>query len=90
LHPTAMWAGLRGMLSNRRLSLTMENGVLGLPADFLIEPDGRIRAAHYGERAYDNWDVDTLLDLARCKSDAQGRSETLMPPSSSPQSQSPR
>ena len=64
LHPAAMWAGLRGVLSSRRVSLTMENGVLGLPADFLIGPDGRIRAAHYGEHAYDNWDVDTLLDLA--------------------------
>jgi peroxiredoxin len=64
LHPAAMWAGLRGLLSTRRMSLTMENGVLGLPADFLIAPDGRIRAAHYGLHAYDNWDADTILDLA--------------------------
>lgn len=71
LHPAAMWAGLRGMLSSRRLSLTMENGVLGLPADFLIEPDGRIRAAHYGRHAHDNWNAETILDLAGRDADAQ-------------------
>ncbi|MFD8725590.1 hypothetical protein ACFV2H_48560 [Streptomyces sp. NPDC059629] len=37
---------------------------LGLPADFLIAPDGRILAAKYGEHAYDQWSVDHLLELA--------------------------
>lgn len=59
-----MWAGLRGVVAGRRIATTMENGVLGLPADFLIEPDGRIRAAHYGRHADDNWDAGTILDLA--------------------------
>jgi peroxiredoxin len=90
LHPAAMWAGLRGVLSSRRVSPTMENGVLGLPADFLIGPDGRIRAAHYGRHAYDNWDVDAILDLAGRDVSAQGRPAPLTPLSSSPQSQSPR
>ena len=30
---------------------------LGLPADFLIEPDGRIRAVKYGRHASDHWPV---------------------------------
>lgn len=39
-------------------------GRLGLPADFLIAPDGHVLAAKYGEHAYDQWPVDELLDLA--------------------------
>lgn len=38
--------------------------MLGLPADFLIEPDGRVFAAKYGTHANDQWSVDELLDLA--------------------------
>ena len=37
---------------------------LGLPADFLIEPDGRIRTVKYGRHASDHWPVDELLRLA--------------------------
>ncbi|MEU3604300.1 peroxiredoxin-like family protein [Streptomyces sp. NPDC035033] len=36
-------------------------GRTGLPADFLIAPDGRITAAKYGEHVYDQWSVDELL-----------------------------
>ncbi|MFE5794926.1 peroxiredoxin-like family protein [Streptomyces sp. NPDC056503] len=39
-------------------------GRTGLPADFLIAPDGRITAAKYGEHVYDQWSVDELLALA--------------------------
>ena len=38
---------------------------LSLPADFLIEPDGRVRAARYGRHASDHCSVDELLQLAR-------------------------
>jgi hypothetical protein len=37
---------------------------LGLPADFLIGPDGRVLAAKYGEYVDDQWSVDELLYLA--------------------------
>ncbi|MBP2326755.1 hypothetical protein JOF56_007140 [Kibdelosporangium banguiense] len=40
------------------------NGRLGLPADFLIAPDGEILAQKRGEHAYDQWTVDELLRLA--------------------------
>ena len=40
-------------------------GRLGVPADFLIAPDGRITAFKYGRHAYDQWTVDELLDHAR-------------------------
>ncbi|WP_431684118.1 AhpC/TSA family protein [Kitasatospora sp. KL5] len=39
-------------------------GRLGLPADFLVGPDGRILALHHGEHAADHWPVETVLDLA--------------------------
>lgn len=40
-------------------------GRFGLPADFLIAPDGRIIAVKYGQHAYDQWTVDELLEQAR-------------------------
>ena len=39
-------------------------GRLGLPADFLIAPGGRVAALKYGQHAYDQWTVDELLDHA--------------------------
>jgi len=41
---------------------------LGLPADFLIAPDGSVLAAKYGRYASDQWSVDELLDLAKLHS----------------------
>jgi peroxiredoxin len=38
--------------------------ILGLPADFLIEPDGRLSAVKYGRHANDQWSVDELLQHA--------------------------
>ncbi|MEV0252591.1 peroxiredoxin-like family protein [Nocardia sp. NPDC050712] len=40
-----------------------EGGRLGLPADFLIAPDGRVLAAEHGAHADDQWSVDELLAL---------------------------
>jgi peroxiredoxin len=37
---------------------------LGLPADFLIDADGRVRACHYGVHVDDQWSVDEVLALA--------------------------
>jgi alkyl-hydroperoxide reductase/thiol specific antioxidant family protein len=41
-----------------------EGGRLGLPADFLIAPDGRVLASKHGAHADDQWSVDELLALA--------------------------
>jgi peroxiredoxin len=38
-----------------------EHGRLGLPADFLIAPDGRVVASKFGQHAYDQWEVDEVL-----------------------------
>lgn len=36
----------------------------GLPADFLIDSQGEIIAAHYGKHAYDQWSLDEVLAQA--------------------------
>lgn len=73
LHPRAWWPILRAVLSGLREvvrgrehlpSTSPHGGRLGLPADFLIAPDGRVLAAKYGEHVYDQWSVDELLELA--------------------------
>ncbi|MFE2170890.1 peroxiredoxin-like family protein [Streptomyces sp. NPDC059447] len=42
-----------------------DGGRFGLPADFLIAPDGQVLAAGYGEHVDDQWPVEQLLALAR-------------------------
>jgi peroxiredoxin len=40
------------------------NGRIGLPADFLITPDGHVAAVKYGEHSGDSWSVDEVLAAA--------------------------
>jgi peroxiredoxin len=56
------WTILRGR--ERPPSSSPHGGRLGLPADFLIDPTGRVIAAKYGNHAYDQWSVDELLALS--------------------------
>ncbi|MER7107243.1 AhpC/TSA family protein [Streptomyces sp. NPDC000229] len=55
---TMLVRGREGLPSRRQ-----PHGRLGLPADFLLAPDGAVLAAKYGEHAYDQWTVDELLEL---------------------------
>jgi peroxiredoxin len=73
LHPRAWGAMIRGPLrsliafARRRQPLPPlrpRGGRLGLPADFLIDTDGRILALKYGVHAYDQWSTDEVLALA--------------------------
>ncbi|GLW09477.1 alkyl hydroperoxide reductase [Microtetraspora sp. NBRC 13810] len=57
-----VWGLLRGR--DRAPSRSPHGGRLGLPADFLIDPAGRIVAGKYGEHVYDQWSVDEILALA--------------------------
>jgi peroxiredoxin len=57
----SVWAVARGR--ERLPARTPHGGRTGLPADFLIDPAGRVLAAKYGEHAYDQWSVDELLAL---------------------------
>jgi hypothetical protein len=45
-------------------SRSPHGGRVGLPADFLIAPDGTVLAAKYGAHAGDQWSVEELLRLA--------------------------
>src|SRR6266480_3372432 len=72
LSTRALGAAIAGQTAARARRSTMRalgpikptGGVLGLPADFLIAPDGRVAAVKYGEHAYDQWTVDELLGHA--------------------------
>jgi peroxiredoxin len=65
LTPAAWLPAIRGLIHKRRLwALDLHGGPLGLPAEFLIDTDGRVLARKYGLHAYDQWTVDDLLSLA--------------------------
>jgi peroxiredoxin len=38
-----------------------KHGIFGLPADFLISPDGIIKDVNYGIYGYDQWEFDEVL-----------------------------
>lgn len=66
--PTIVRAVARELRAVRRRErpappTTPEGGRLGLPADFLIAPDGRVLAAKHGAHLDDQWSVDELLAL---------------------------
>lgn len=70
LHPKAWPAIVRAIavalpdvVRGRRPAPKPEGGRFGLPADFLVAPDGRVLASHHGRHVYDQWSVDELLDL---------------------------
>ena len=65
LNPLAWPAMFKGNMAKDKPKGDPEGGPLGLPADFLISPDGKVVASHYGKHAYDQWTVDELLNLAR-------------------------
>jgi peroxiredoxin len=64
LRPQAWAVVLRGRRAGGSPGPTQGETVTGLPADFLIEPDGHIRAVKYGRHANDQWSVDELLRAA--------------------------
>jgi peroxiredoxin len=61
-HPQA-WKAFRREAAQGNKAERVHGGVMGLPADFLIEPNGRLLAAHYGRHADDSLSVDDLLEL---------------------------
>jgi len=61
-----VWPAIvKGVMEKDKPHGEPEGGSLGLPADFLIAPDGKVVASHYGVHAYDQWSVDELLKLAK-------------------------
>jgi peroxiredoxin len=65
LNPGAWGGYFKGLVSkNPSSSIDGEGGHLGLPADFLIDAEGRVLALKYGTHANDQWAVTELLGLA--------------------------
>jgi peroxiredoxin len=66
LSPRAWPASVKGNLRKDKPKLggLPNGGLLGLPADFLVEANGSIKAIHYGKHADDQWTVDEMLKLA--------------------------
>jgi peroxiredoxin len=65
LNPQVWPSLIRGVLRHGA-SWTIGDGTpFGLPADFLIDGDGRILACKYGSHASDHWEVDEVLNLAK-------------------------
>ena len=64
LDPRAWAAGVRGLVQAPSNPLVGEGGHLGLPADFLIAPDGRLLDVRYGTHADDQWELEELLERA--------------------------
>lgn len=71
LHPR-LWPSLPRIvvemaraMGRGRFPLHPTGGEFGRPADVLLAPDGRVLAAHYGDHADDQWEVDEVLALHR-------------------------
>ena len=74
LDPRAMLPVVKKLMRGRKTEdrqlkakyLAVPNGGrIGLPAEMLIDGQGKVLAVKYGTHAYDQWSVDELLDLAR-------------------------
>ncbi len=67
LHPAVLMPYLKGVAADHPSGTFKgdSGGHLGLPADFLIGPSGKVLAVKYGRHAADNWSVDELLRLSR-------------------------
>ena len=64
LNPRTYPVVLRGLRNGGSPGPRHGETVLGLPADFLIDPAGRVTALRYGRHANDQWSVDELIELA--------------------------
>jgi peroxiredoxin len=63
--PSAYPVVLRGLRNGGSPGPRHGETVLGLPADFLIDPAGRVLALQYGRHADDQWSADELIELAQ-------------------------
>lgn len=65
VHPKVVWSGMKGLFVAPSSPFVGEGGHDGLPADLLIDPEGRLVASHYGSHADDQWEVDEVLARVR-------------------------
>lgn len=63
-HPKVVWSAMRGLASVPSNPFRGEGGKDGLPADFLVGPEGVILNVHYGRHAADHWEIEQVIELA--------------------------
>ncbi|WMW79646.1 peroxiredoxin-like family protein [Undibacterium cyanobacteriorum] len=61
LHPGAWWSAMKGAAKFGMHLPRNAESMFGMPADFLISPEGVIVEAHYGRHADDHWSVEDLI-----------------------------
>jgi hypothetical protein len=78
LHPRSWRAAFFALTHSPNLRGATGKGEehLGLPAEFLIRPDGSVMAAKYGRVADDHWSVDDILSLSRTRTQPAGGAGT--------------
>lgn len=63
VHPKVVWSGMKGLFVAPSSPFVGEGGHSGLPADLLVDPEGRLVASHYGAHADDQWEPEEVLEL---------------------------
>ena len=63
--PRTWWVAIKEILRSGLRMPTEQQNPFVLPADFLIDTDGCLTAAHYAQHAADVWDADQVLRLQR-------------------------
>lgn len=65
LHPKAWVAGIKGLFVRGSGLPDFGESIIGLPADFLISNSGEVVAFKYGKHAYDHWELEEVITLAK-------------------------
>ena len=63
VHPKVVWSGMKGLFVAPSSPFVGEGGHAGLPADLLVDPEGKLIASHYGAHADDQWEPEEVLEL---------------------------
>jgi hypothetical protein len=61
IHPAAWWSAMKGAVEFGMHLPSSAESMFGLPADFLVDNEGVVIAAHYGRHADDHWSVEDLI-----------------------------
>lgn len=60
-HPGAWWSAMKGVAQFGMRLPSGSESMFGMPADFLVDTEGAVVAAHYGRHADDHWSVEDLI-----------------------------
>lgn len=65
MHPAAWIPAMKGVVTKGMRLPQKAESMIGLPADFLIDPNGIVKAAFYGSHAYDQWEFNEVISLTK-------------------------